>query len=63
MTKDIFWREKGKFGENSGMPRDQPKEKKKEVKYKLVKMLIKVTTRKTEIKQVTLKLGGEGKKN
>lgn len=25
----------------------------------LVKMLIKVTTRKTEIKQVTLKLGGK----
>lgn len=35
MTKDIFWREKGKFGENSGMPRDQPKEKKKKKKLNI----------------------------
>lgn len=47
-----------------GCQETSQKEKKKEkVKYKLVKMLIKVTTRKTEIKHVTLKLGGGEKKN
>lgn len=60
MTKDIFWREKDKFGEYSGM--QETSQKKKKVKYMLVKMLIKVTARKTEIKHVTLKLGGGGRK-
>jgi len=62
MTKDIFWREKSKFGENGGMQETSQKEKKK-VKYMLVKVLIKVTTRKTEIKHVTLRWRrGEGRK-
>lgn len=60
MTKDIFWREKDKFGEYSGM--QETSQKKKKVKYMLVKMLIKVTARKTEIKHVTLKLGGGGER-
>lgn len=61
MTKDIFWREKDKFGEYSGM--QETSQKKKKVKYMLVKMLIKVTARKTEIKHVTLKLRGGKKEN